>query len=80
MAEIHPEKVFESLRSEIRRALADTLHEHFPGLRFDEDEVSRAFVGALTRKCRQWESIPNDALKLTKSELSREASRRLDRP
>ena len=77
MAEIKVDKVADELRTQIKRALSETLHEMYPDLEFDESELARAFIRALNRKCSQWESVPADAVKLSTSELTREAGRRL---
>jgi hypothetical protein len=77
MAEIKVDKVADELRTQIRRALSETLHEMHPDLEFDESELARAFIRTLKKKCHQWESIPADAVRLSTSELTREAGRRL---
>ena len=59
MAKVKIEEVVDHLSSEFRRALEDTLKEHFPNSDFDSREVYRTFKRAVYRKCSVWETVPD---------------------
>jgi len=59
MAKVQMDELVDHLSSEIRRALEDTLAEHFPNAQVDAHEVFRTFRRAVRRKCSTWETVPD---------------------
>jgi len=57
MARVQMDEIVDHLRSEMRRALEDTLAEHAPGLEIDSHEFFRTFRRAVRRKCNTWENV-----------------------
>lgn len=64
MAKVKIEEIVDHLSSEFRRALAETMSEHFPKENFDEREIFRTFKRQVYRKCNVWEDVPNDYVEL----------------
>ena len=60
MAQIKIESVIEHLDTEIRNALEATIKEHFPNQSFDKRQVFRTFKRMVSRKCKDWEDIPDE--------------------
>jgi hypothetical protein len=58
MAKVKIEDVVDHLSSEFRRALEETMKEHFPNQSFDTHNVFRTFKRQVSRKCNTWESVP----------------------
>ena len=63
MAKIDMEGAVDHLRSEMRRALADSVRDTIPDVEFDEYELYRSFRRAVRRKCNSWEKIPDKCLR-----------------
>ena len=59
MAKIKIEDVIDHLDSEIRRALEETVKEHFPNQDFDTYALFRTFKRMVYRKCSILESVPD---------------------
>ncbi len=57
MAKIKIEGVMEYLDNDIRKALKETLEQHFPGQHIDISEVFRTFVRTVGRST--WHNIPD---------------------
>lgn len=64
MAQVMIEEVVDHLRSEFRRALADTFATHAPGVSINDHQVFRDFKRAVYRKCSVWEQVPDQYVKL----------------
>lgn len=58
MAKVKIEDVVDHLSSEFRRALEETMIEHFPGQDFDSRDVYRTFKKQVYKKCNVWETVP----------------------
>lgn len=63
MAQLQIEEVVDHLSSEFRRALEETIKEHFPNQNFDSSAVYRTFKRQVYRKCSVWENIPDKYVK-----------------
>lgn len=63
MARVKIEQVIDHLRSEIRRALEDAVHEAIGDAGFDSGELFLAFRRAVGRTCSTWESVPDRYVK-----------------
>lgn len=59
MAKIKVEDIVDHLNSEFRKALEDTLKEHFPNQPFDSYSVYRTFKRKIYHKCNTWENVPD---------------------
>jgi hypothetical protein len=59
MAKVKIEDVVDHLSTEFRRALEETLNEHFPNQNFDSKDVFRTFKRQVYRKCSVWENVPD---------------------
>ncbi len=59
MAKIKIEEVVDHLSSEFRKALEETIKEHFQNKDFDSREVFRTFKRQVYRKCNVWEEVPD---------------------
>ena len=59
MAKVNIEEVIDHLDNEIRRALAETIKQHFPNINFNERDVFRTFKRMVGRRCSTWENIPD---------------------
>ena len=59
MAKVKIEDVVDHLSSEFRRALEETIEEHFPNQNFDSRDVFRTFKRQVYRKCNVWENVPD---------------------
>lgn len=64
MAKVKIEEIIDHLDSEIRRALEDTIKNHFPNSNFDSREVFRTFKRMVGRKCNTWENVPDNFIEL----------------
>ncbi|MBC5994023.1 hypothetical protein [Pontibacter cellulosilyticus] len=60
MARIKVEDVVDHLDTEFRRALEETIKEHFPRQDFDAWAIFRTFKRQVYRKCSTWEEVPDD--------------------
>ena len=60
MAKVKIENIIDHLDTEIRRALEETIKDHFPNTNFDNRAVFRTFVRMVGRKCSTWEDVPDD--------------------
>ena len=59
MAKVKIEDVVDHLSLEFRRALDETIKEHFQNQAFDSSEVFRTFKRQVYRKCNVWEEVPD---------------------
>lgn len=59
MAKIQTVEVIDHLEDQIRKALAETLREHFPDQEFTARAVYKTFIKQVDKKCNSWEDIPN---------------------
>lgn len=59
MARIKIEDIVDHLDREFRKALENTLEEHFPTEDFDARDVFRTFKRKIRRKCSAWENVPD---------------------
>lgn len=59
MAKVKIEDIVDYLSSEFRRALEETIKEHFPNQNFDSGDVFRTFKRQVYRKCSVWENVPD---------------------
>jgi hypothetical protein len=59
MAKVKIEDIIEHLRSDIRRALEDTVRSTVPEANFDPHQLFRDFRRAVGRKCSTWERVPD---------------------
>jgi len=59
MAKVKIEDVVDHLSSEFRRALEETINQHFQNQDFDSREVFRTFKRQVYRKCNVWEEVPD---------------------
>ncbi|MEO9870874.1 hypothetical protein [Ekhidna sp.] len=59
MARIKVEDIVDHLDREFRKALENTLEEHFPNENFDARDVFRTFKRKIRRKCNTWENVPD---------------------
>ena len=64
MAQIKIEDIVDNLSSEFRRALEDTIKEHFPKITFDSYYVFRTFNRKISSKCSTWENVPDRYIQL----------------
>ena len=62
MAQVKIDDVLDALKSDLRRALANAVHEVIPSAQFDESQLYRAFCRAARHKCSTWETVPDDAV------------------
>lgn len=63
MTKVQIEEVVDHLSSEFRRALEETMKEHFPNQNFDSFAVFRTFKRQVYRKCNVWETVPDRYVK-----------------
>ncbi|HEV7333144.1 MAG TPA: hypothetical protein VGN63_19065 [Flavisolibacter sp.] len=63
MAQVKMEDIIDHLSFEMKRALNETLEEHFPNQRFDINEVFRTFKRKVYNKTSIWESVPDSFVK-----------------
>jgi len=63
MAQVNMEEIVDHLSSEIKRALEDTIKEHFPDQDFDRNAVFRTFKRKVYQKCSVWENVPDKLVK-----------------
>lgn len=63
MAQVQIEEVVDHLSLEFRRALEETMKEHFPNQNFDSYAVFRTFKRQVYRKCSVWETVPDKNVK-----------------
>lgn len=66
MAKVKIEDIVDHLRPEIKRALTDTLEEHFPHQDFNVEDVFRTFKRKVYNKCSIWENVPDRYVKTDK--------------
>ena len=59
MARVRIEEIVDHLDTEFRKALEDTLKEHFPGQPFDSRLIFRTFKRQVYSKCSVWENVPD---------------------
>ena len=59
MAEVKIQEIFDHFISEFKRALEETIKEHFPNQNFDAQNVFRTFKRQVYRKCSVWENVPD---------------------
>jgi hypothetical protein len=63
MARVKMEKIVDHLGSKIRNALDDaTRHTLDPEVNYDVHALYRNFVRAVSRKCNNWETVPDSAV------------------
>ena len=59
MARLKIEAVLDHLSADMRHALDETIRKALPEAEIDAFGLYREFVGAVRRKCRTWESVPD---------------------
>ena len=59
MARLKIEAALDHLSSDMRLALDEAVRKVVPDAEYDAFGLYREFVGAVRRKCRTWESIPD---------------------
>lgn len=59
MAKVKIEEIIDHIDSDIRKALSETLKQHFPEESFNDREVFRTFKRMISRKCSTWENVPD---------------------
>lgn len=59
MARVKIEEVIDRLDSEIKRALEAAVNEVIPDANFERNALFRAFKRAVRKKCRTWETVPD---------------------
>lgn len=59
MAKVKIEEIIDHLDYEIRKALEETLKEHFPNQNFDTKAVFKTFKNQVYIKCNTWENVPD---------------------
>ncbi len=64
MAKIKIENIVDHLDTEFRKALEETIKQHFPNERFDSRAVFRTFNRSISRKCNTWERVPDNLVEI----------------
>jgi hypothetical protein len=59
MAKLSIEGFTDHLDRELRKALDATLREHFPDQNFNSRTVFKTFQEEVSKRCNDWEKIPN---------------------
>ena len=59
MARIKIEEVIDSLSSEMKRALKESVEKVLPGTIVDSSTLFREFKRSVGRKCNTWERVPD---------------------
>jgi hypothetical protein len=59
MAKVKIEEIIDYIDSDIRKALSETLKQHFPKEDFNDREVFRTFKRMISRKCSTWQNVPD---------------------
>lgn len=59
MARVKIEEIVDHLGSDMRKALEQTVNTVVPGAQFDAYELFREFRRNVGRKCRTWETVPD---------------------
>ncbi|MDR6464710.1 hypothetical protein [Chryseobacterium sediminis] len=59
MAKVNIEEIIDYIDTDIRKALSETLKQHFPKESFNDREVFRTFKKMIARKCSTWEDVPD---------------------
>jgi len=59
MARIKIENICEKLEYGLKKALADAVRRTIPDAEFNEIRLFKEFVRAVGRKCRTWETVPD---------------------
>ena len=63
MAQVKIEDVVDSLDSEFKRALEDTMKNFAPDAHASRDEVFRFFLKRVYQHCSVWETVPDNCVK-----------------
>lgn len=59
MAKVKIEDIVDHLDTDLRKALAETIKQHFPNQPFSDRDVFRTFKRMVGRKCSTWETVPS---------------------
>ena len=62
MARVKIEFIFSHLSYEIKRAFIGTIKKNFPELQFDEQKIYKEFADTVSKECKKWENVPDDAV------------------
>lgn len=64
MAKIKVEDVLYHLDHDLKRALEETILEHYPNVTVDKNAVYKTFLKKAYRRCNVWESVPDNLVKM----------------
>jgi hypothetical protein len=59
MTKIKIEKVFNHLNDDLRKALEETIKQHFSGKPFDSREIFKTFQSNTSKRCSTWVRVPD---------------------
>jgi hypothetical protein len=63
MAQVKIEDVVESLDSDFKKALEDTMKAFAPNASASRDEIFRFFLKRVYHHCRVWETVPDGCVR-----------------
>ncbi|HNW98003.1 MAG TPA: hypothetical protein PKK00_06300 [Bacteroidales bacterium] len=59
MARIKIDSIIDYLDTDLRKALEETIKQHFSDENFDNRELFRTFKRNVSKKCSSWEEVPD---------------------
>jgi len=63
MSQVDIGSIVEHLDYGLKRALEAAVEEVLPNAQFERNQLYRAFVRAVRRKCGTWEDVPTSAIR-----------------